>query len=100
MWRDHGEFFRVTLKCAPCAAKSDPDEIRDISTIDAEGRRETPEYDFARPGERSNEIGWWVPAIQIVGEPNAYMVGNTVEKREESYNAWVALPTLPKGYKL
>lgn len=96
MWRDYGEFFRVTLKCAPCVAK---DQKRDISTIDDKGTRLTPEYDWADGNHRSNEIGWWVPAIQIFGEPRAYLVGNTEELRQESIEAWWALPTLPKGYK-
>ena len=92
MWRDSGEYFRVTLKCAPCTAK---DQERDISTIDEKGERLAPEYDWMN-GQRTCQIGWWVPAIQIVGEPDAYMVGNTEDKRLESLEAWWVLPTLPK----
>jgi hypothetical protein len=91
LWREHGVYSRVILKCAPCAAK---EQKRDISTIDADGMRLTPEYDWAGD-RRSDQIGWYVPAVQFKGQDGVYCTPNT-EDQDDSYEVWRKLPTLPK----
>jgi hypothetical protein len=92
LWREYG-MTRPYLACAPCAAKAGK---RDISTIDENGMRETPEYSWAVPGDpsyRSDQIGWYVPAIQT--EEGDYWGATSTPM--DAYEKWQKLPTLPEG---
>jgi len=96
LWREYG-MMRVYLACAPCAAKAGK---RDISTIDALGMRETPEYSWAVPGDpsyRSDQIGWYVPAVPADDQGSMWGATSTPM---DAYERWQKLPTLPKGCKL
>lgn len=91
LWREYG-VTRLYLACAPCAGK---EGSRDISTIDKDGMRETPEYSWAKPGDpsyRSDQIGWYVPAIQT--EEGDYW--GATSSPVEAYETWRKLPTLPE----
>jgi hypothetical protein len=92
LWREYGT-MRVYLACAPCAAKAGG---RDISTIDALGMREAPEYVWMK-GERTDQIGWYVPAIPADDEGSMWGATSTPM---EAYERWQMLPTLPKGCKI
>lgn len=89
LWREYST-FSPALACAPCAAKSGD---RDISTIDADGRRLTPEYDWESQ-ERSDQIGWYVPAIPDM-EGVGYWGYTSVP--QPGIDWWRKLPTLPQG---
>lgn len=54
LWREY-QTFKPKLFCAPCAAEY---EEKDISTLDADGKRisETLHH-------KTDQIGWCVPAI-------------------------------------
>lgn len=90
LWREYGT-MRVYLACAPCAAKVGK---RDISSIDENGMRLMPEYSWARPDERTDQIGWYVPAIPA--DDDGSMWGATSTPMD-AYKRWQELPTLPKG---
>jgi hypothetical protein len=94
LWREHGIYSRVILKCAPCAAEYGK---RDISSIDGNGTRLTPEYDWAGD-KRSDQIGWYVPAVPTDDEFEAYW--GITSTPLDAYQKWQLFPTLPKGYKL
>ena len=97
LWREHGVYSRVILKCAPCAAK---EQGRDISTMDEQGMRLTPEYDWAGD-QRSDQIGWYVPAVIYLPDLEhntiAFCTPNT-EDQQSSYENWQKLPTFPDWY--
>jgi hypothetical protein len=90
LWREY-QSFHVELRCAPCAAK---EQGKDISTIDADGMRLTPEYDWAGD-RRSDQIGYYIPAVPVLGEKGAYWGYTSVP--EADGEAWRRLPTLPKA---
>lgn len=92
LWREYGVYSRIILRCCVCAAKN---QKRDISTIDAQGMRETPEYEWHRPGDRSDQIGWYVPAVQT-GDGDFWGATSTPM---DAYTYWQNLPTFPEGYE-
>jgi hypothetical protein len=60
LWREYQTFLNhQVLRCVDCAGKN---QERDVSSMDADGRRLSPEYDFLR-GQRSDQIGWLIPAV-------------------------------------
>lgn len=87
LWREYQTFHPQVL-CAPCAAA---DQKRDISTMDANGMRLTPEYEWAGDS-RSDQIGWYVPAI-----PDEERVGywGYTSVPDAAIAWWKALPSLP-----
>lgn len=90
LWREY-QTFSPQLFCAPCAGKN---QKRDISTMDADGRRLTPEYEWAH-GQRSDQIGWLVPAV--TDEDGDFWGYTSVPSDRIAW--WKSLPTFPKGYK-
>lgn len=84
LWRDFQAFLsNQSLRCAPCAAA---EQGKDISTIDADGLRESA---F---GGRTDQIGWLVPAVPTV-ENNAFWGYTSVPAEGVAW--WRRLPTLP-----
>jgi hypothetical protein len=60
LWREYQTFLsQQRLRCCDCAAK---DQGRDVSDIDSNGRRTTPEYEWGKD-QRSDQIGWLIPAV-------------------------------------
>jgi hypothetical protein len=90
LWREYGTYSAIILRCAPCAAK---EQKRDISSIDENGMRLTPEYDWAGD-RRSDQIGWYIPAV-MTEEGDGYWGYTSVPP--DSVEAWRKLPTLPKS---
>lgn len=83
LWREYQTFLsHQNLLCARCAAKS---QKKDISGIDAQGKR-TTEW-----GE-TDQIGWYVPAIPT--EENDTFWGYTSVPKA-GCDWWDNLPTLP-----
>ncbi len=81
MWREYNVCADYTeLVCCDCAGKS---QEKDVSTIDADGRRET-EYG------RSDQIGWRIPAIPTE-EGDTYWGYSSVP--QAGVNWWTRLPT-------
>lgn len=62
LWREYQTFLdHPTLECCDCASKS---EGKDVSDMDDEGRRlEREDERYGLPLERSDQIGWRVPAV-------------------------------------
>lgn len=90
LWREY-QSFHIDLRCAPCAGK---DQGRDVSSMDENGMRLSPEYDWSG-GRRTASIGWYVPAVSD-GKGNFW--GYTSVTPEDA-EKWRKLPTFPKGYK-
>lgn len=88
LWREYG-MMRPYLACAPCAAQAGN---RDISSIDENGMRLMPEYDWGK-GERTDQIGWYVPAVQT--DEGDYWGATSTPM--DAYEKWQKLPTLPEG---
>lgn len=60
LWRQYQTFAEhIELLCCDCAGK---DQERDVSSMNEEGMRLTPEYSWSRD-QRSDQIGWLVPAV-------------------------------------
>ena len=91
LWREY-QTFSPRLLCAPCAGK---DQGRDVSSMDENGMRLTPEYDWAGD-RRSDQIGWYIPAVPTP-EKDGFWGYTSVP--EDGVEAWRKLPTFPKGYK-
>ncbi|HYX22465.1 MAG TPA: hypothetical protein VFA98_16595 [Thermoanaerobaculia bacterium] len=82
LWREYQTFADHTdLLCCDCAAKS---QKKDVSTIDADGRRLTEE------GGRTDQIGWFVPAVPTE-EGDTYWGYTSVP--ETGCCWWRSLPT-------
>jgi hypothetical protein len=62
LWREYNTCADYTeLVCCDCAGKS---LGKDVSDIDADGMRPlTRDYSWAREDERTDQIGWRVPAV-------------------------------------
>lgn len=86
LWREYQTFADQTdLLCARCAGKA---EGKDVSSIDADGRRESDVVE----GTRTDQIGWMVPAITTV-EGDTFWGYTSVPPDRVSW--WTALPSLP-----
>ena len=84
LWREY-QTFSPTLLCAACAAKS---EGKDITDIDAEGKRS------GKFGDRTDQIGWYVPAVPT--EDGCGYWGYT-SVPNPGCKWWKGLPTLPQS---
>lgn len=84
LWREY-QTFSPQLLCARCAAK---DQGKSIDSIDDQGRRlsELPVQ------ERTDQIGWYVPAIPTV-DLSGYWGYASIPDEGEDW--WRRLPTLP-----
>jgi hypothetical protein len=84
LWRDYSTFLNhLELYCAPCAAR---DQGKDVSDIDAGGRRASD------LGDRTDQIGCLVPAVPT--EDGSTFWGYTAVP-DDRVRWWRALPTLP-----
>jgi hypothetical protein len=90
LWRDYQTFLdRQRLRCAPCAAKNQDKPIIDI---DDDGFRTLFEYDWGHEHNRSDQIGWLVPAVTTAEGDTFWGYTSCPEDR---IRWWRALPTLP-----
>lgn len=84
LWRDYQTFLdNQSLLCAKCAAE---EQKKDISTIDAKGRRETEH------GGRTDQIGWRIPAVPTI-EGDTFWGYSSVP--QAGCDWWANLPSLP-----
>ena len=89
LWREYQTFLEhQTLRCAKCAAK---DQKKDISDIDDDGRHTLDSKTFG-PGQKSDQIGWYVPAVPT--QKNDSYWGYT-SVPDAGVKWWRRLPTLP-----
>jgi hypothetical protein len=89
LWRQYQTFLdHQTLLCASCAAK---DQGKDIGDINDEGRYTLSDPIFGS-GQKSDQIGWYVPAVPT--EKNDSYWGYT-SVPETGCEWWHKLPTLP-----
>ena len=87
LWREYNTCADYTeLVCCDCAGKS---QGKDVSTIDAEGRILLDPETFGA-GQRSDAIGWRVPAIPTE-EGDTYWGYTSVP--QAGVNWWRRLPT-------
>lgn len=86
LWREY-QTFRINLRCANCAAETEQKDIRDI---DADGRR----ADKTIPGHRTDQIGWYIPAVPTEDTEQAYWGYTSVPP--EGCEWWRRLPTRPQ----
>jgi hypothetical protein len=82
LWREYNT-FSPNLLCAACAAK---DQSKDVSLIDDEGMYPS---EF---GGKSDQIGWYVPAIPDQDGPGYWGYTSVPQAGCEW---WKRLPTLP-----
>lgn len=61
LWRDYNS-FDFNLMCADCAGE---DEGKDVSDLDEKGRRLVKLHPSDTHGERTDQIGWKVPAVPM-----------------------------------
>lgn len=85
LWREYQCFSKILLRCAECAAKS---EKKDVSDIDADGRRS----DGFGHGGRTDQIGWYVPAVPM---PQCDGYHGYTSVPEAGVSWWRRLPTRP-----
>lgn len=78
LWREY-QTFTVRLRCVICATEGT--DI-DPHTVDEDGTRPS------RHGGTTDQLGWWVPAIQ---NEDGNFWGYTSSPMED-YDRWVALP--------
>lgn len=89
LWRAYQSLSAVKLRCAECAAKI---ENKSIDGIDSDGCRPSDMPDM--PGDRTNTIGFHIPAITTADNVRYYSFAEGVA--EDRMNWWKALPTLPE----
>jgi len=82
LWREY-QTIGTKLLCCRCAAVGTG---RSIDEIDEHGT-------IATKHGRTDQIGWWVPAVPVDGEPGAYWGYTSVPP--EGIAWWRALPTMP-----
>lgn len=91
LWREYQTFLEhQVLRCVACAGKN---QERDVSSMDASGRRFAPEYAFVRD-QRTDQIGWLVPAVPT--EDGATYWGYT-SVSEAGCAWWRTLPLEPRA---
>jgi len=89
LWREYQTFLNHQhLRCAPCAAAN---QQKPIDDIDAEGFRTLSEYSWGQD-ERSDQIGWLVPAV-TTAEGDTFWGYTSVPPDRVTW--WRELPTLP-----
>lgn len=82
LWREYQTFLdQQTLECCDCAGKG---QDKDVSTIDADGRRES---DICG---RTDQIGWRIPAVPTE-DGSTYWGYSSVP--QAGVNWWRSLPT-------
>lgn len=84
LWREY-QTCDPQLLCCICAGRVDK---KDVSTVDAEGLRKS-EY-----GSRTDQIGWYVPAIPVEEEEESYWGYTSVPP--DGVTWWKNLPTFSK----
>lgn len=83
LWREPAVFAsHVVLRCAPCAARQ---ADKDISTLDATGKRDSEHG-------KTDQIGGWLPAVPT--EDGSTYWGYT-SVPDEGCKWWRDLPSLP-----
>lgn len=82
LWRDYNTIC-TRLLCCTCAAAN---EDKKISNIDADGRWSEPD-----DHQKTDQIGWMVPAVPIQDMPGAYYSYFSVP--DHAVEWWRKLPT-------
>ena len=85
LWREY-QTFAVRLLCSSCACK---DQGKNESQINDEGMILSK---YAKYGGRSNQIGWFVPAIPT--EDGESFWGNNASVPQERMDWWKNLPLI------
>ncbi len=85
LWREYQTMLEhQVLRCVDCAGRN---QGRDVSDIDARGRRIAPEYSFS--SQRTDTIGWLVPAVPTE-DGDTYWGYSSVP--QPGVDWWYALP--------
>lgn len=88
LWRE-AQTLNPMLKCVDCLAEwlGGTEWAFSVQTINADGTRWHPTR-----GHKTDQIGWWLPAVQIMSmEPDLVFWGYTSTTAED-YLRWAALP--------
>lgn len=85
LWREY-QRSNPALLCALCAGK---DQNKSVANIDSVGTRPSGENLF---GDRTNQIGWYVPAVPHTEGVNFH---SFTSLPPDAYSWWERLPSLP-----